>query len=251
MQFGAGNTVRNYYWTDFIDMVAKKRAHSVQFESTDILYFIWFYDGTEVYTATIWKDVVPSSVIDVYSQEENDADKEDFETNYKDDWESCACCSSRQGVLLIGDTKSGVARVGVQLASAPEDSDEFTLGITSELNPGEAIETVSDPIPEGKTLHLLFARASCRPLEDANQVRNVLMVELIYREVWEGETYDHLFGKSFLDIDCSAEFPASSQCWDGTEMVGDGVNTVFVIRRTVYGNVNAQDTVVAVRGYLA
>jgi len=136
------------------------------------------------------------------------------------------------------------------IGSIPEGSASFVLGITSEMNPGEAIETVSDPIPEGSTLHLLFARASCRPVEDEDKVRNVVMVELIYREVWEGETYDHLVGKSFLDMDCSADFPASSQCWDGTEMVGDGVNTVFVIRRTVYGNVEAQDTVVAVRGYL-
>ncbi len=132
----------------------------------------------------------------------------------------------------------------------PDGTAPFVLGVTSEMSPGQTIETVSDPIPLGEILRVVFARASCRPLHDVNGVKNVLLVELLYREVWESETYDHLFGKSYLELDCSADFPAESLCWDTTPMIGDGETTTFVIRRTVFGNVSNQDTMVAVRGYL-
>jgi len=155
-----------------------------------------------------------------------------------------------QEVLLVGDSDAGVARVAVQGASIPSSATSFVLGVSSEMSPGQTIETVSDPIPEGGVLRLLFARATCKPVEDVNHVKNTLLVELLYREVWESETYDHLFGKSYLDVECQAPFSADSKCWDGVEMVGDGVDTVFVIRRTVFGEIDDQDTMVAVRGYI-
>jgi hypothetical protein len=153
-------------------------------------------------------------------------------------------------ISLVGDSDAGIPRIAIQAAAIPEASVEFVLGVTSEMSPSQVIETVSDPIPEDKTLHLLFARASCCPSSDVNNVKNSMLVEIIYREVWEEETYDHLFGKSYLDIECSADFPASSRCWDGTPMIGDGETTVLVIRRSIFGNVEDQDTLVAVRGYI-
>jgi len=175
------------------------------------------------------------------------ADITDFEENHKDYCK--AEVGSKDDALVLGSCfMKPLLDISV-IGTPPKESIEFVLGVTGELNPSQIIETVSDPISEGSVLHLLFAHASCNPVEDANHVKNSLMVELLYREVWEGETYDHLFGKSYLQLECSANFPASSRCWDGTEMVGDGINTVFVIRRTVTGNVKAQDTMVAVRGY--
>jgi hypothetical protein len=175
------------------------------------------------------------------------ADITDFEENHKDYCK--AEVGSKDDALALGSYFMKPLLDISSIGTLPKESIEFVLGVTSELNPSQSIETVSDPIPEGCVLHLLAARASCNPVEDVNRIRNSLMVELIYREVWEGETYDHLFGKSYLLLECSVDFPASSRCWDGTEMIGDGINTVFVIRRTVTGNVEAQDTMVAVRGY--
>jgi hypothetical protein len=156
---------------------------------------------------------------------------------------------ARHETYLLGDSDIGIVRVAIQSAAIPNTSTEFILGVTGEMSPGQVIETISDPIPLNKTLHLLFARASCRPLQDANGVKNTMLVELIYREVYEGETYDHLFGKSYLDLECSADFPASSRCFDGAEIKGYDEYSVFVIRRSIFGNVDNQDTIVAVRGY--
>jgi hypothetical protein len=157
---------------------------------------------------------------------------------------------ARHETYIVGDSDAGILRVASQTSAIPSTATEFVLGVTGEMSPDQVIETVSDSIPLGKTLHLLFARASCEPLQDANNVKNMMLVELIYREVYEGETYDHLFGKSYLDIECSADFPASTRCWDGAEMIGYDANSVFVIRRSIFGNVDDQDTIVAVRGYI-
>lgn len=154
-----------------------------------------------------------------------------------------------QEVSLVGDAEGGITRVAVQAAAIPGSAVEFALGCSGELDAAQSIETVSDIIPLGYTLRILMARASCRPLADANGVKNVLMVELLWKEVWDDETYYHLFGKSYLDLECAADFPASHVCFDGAPMIGDGESTQFVIRRTIIGNCNAQDTLVAVRGY--
>jgi len=157
-------------------------------------------------------------------------------------------------VILVGDSDAGIPRVAVQPSAIPSVGVEFCLGVTSEMYPTgsppvDTSETESDIIPIGKTLHMLFARASCAPKFDSVNVPIYMLVELIWREVFEAETYDHLFGKSYLFVECQADFPSSSVCFDGTSMVGDGATTRFVIRRTVFGAVDIIDTIVAVRGY--
>jgi hypothetical protein len=154
-----------------------------------------------------------------------------------------------QEVTLVGDAEGGITRVAAQAAAIPANGVEFALGCSGELDASQSIETVSDIIPLGHTLKLLMARASCRPLIDANGVKNIMLVELLWKEIWDDETYYHLFGKSYLDLECAADFPASSVCFDGAPMIGDGETTQFVIRRTIIGNCNAQDTLVAIRGY--
>lgn len=154
-----------------------------------------------------------------------------------------------QEVSLVGDSILGIPRVAAQDAAIPLNATEFALGCTGELDAGQSIETASIVIPSGHTLRLLMARASCRPLTDANGVKNYLLVELLWKEIWDDEEYYHLFGKSYLDLECDAHFPASYVCFNGAPMIGDGETTQFVIRRTILGNCNAQDTIVAVRGY--
>jgi len=55
-----------------------------QHEEMDDQYTIWFYDGPEVHFCTVWRGEVPHGIVACgYSQEQNDADKLDFETTYK------------------------------------------------------------------------------------------------------------------------------------------------------------------------
>lgn len=75
-------TKREYRWTDW-KTIAISRGFLYQYEEENGLYTIWGYDGPEVHTCQIWTGTVPDSITPVYSQAQNDADKSDFETNYK------------------------------------------------------------------------------------------------------------------------------------------------------------------------
>jgi hypothetical protein len=74
---------RSGNWTWFKSLIAIKTL-KVQYEQDSGIYLIYGYDLPEVCTCTIWTDTVPAGVIEGgYSQATNDADKADFETNYK------------------------------------------------------------------------------------------------------------------------------------------------------------------------
>jgi len=74
---------RSGLWSWFKPLVASKTL-KVQFEESSVSYFIYGYDLPEVLNCTIWKAGVPQTVIDGgYSQATNDADKADFEANFK------------------------------------------------------------------------------------------------------------------------------------------------------------------------
>jgi len=74
---------RSGTWAWFKPLVASKTL-KVQYEQDSGIYLIYGYDLPEVCTCTIWTGAVPQSVIDGgYSQATNDADKSDFETNFK------------------------------------------------------------------------------------------------------------------------------------------------------------------------
>lgn len=56
----------------------------LQYEDDGVTYLVFGYDPPEVITCSIWKGTVPSAVVaGGYSQAQNDADKADFETNFK------------------------------------------------------------------------------------------------------------------------------------------------------------------------
>lgn len=83
VQFGAGFTVRANFWTAFKAAFLAKRF-LLQYEDDGINYTVYGYDGPEVNICTIWKGTLPDSIISGgYSQVQNDADRTDFENNYK------------------------------------------------------------------------------------------------------------------------------------------------------------------------
>lgn len=82
VQIAPPYTNRQYFWTDWKAMWTSKGGVP-QYDDDGTIYEIWFYDGPEVHVCTIWKGSVPSSILSSYTQVQNDADKSDFETNYK------------------------------------------------------------------------------------------------------------------------------------------------------------------------
>lgn len=82
INFG-GIPQRSDTWSWFKPLIASKSL-KVQFEEDDVEYIVYGYDLPEVLFCTIWKGSVPATVIAAgYSQAQNDADKTDFETNFK------------------------------------------------------------------------------------------------------------------------------------------------------------------------
>lgn len=83
VQFGSGFTVRSNFWTDFKAAFLSKKF-LLQYDDNGTVYTVYGYDGPEVNICTIWKGTLPDSIIaGGYSQVQNDADKTDFENNYK------------------------------------------------------------------------------------------------------------------------------------------------------------------------
>jgi hypothetical protein len=66
-------------WTT-VKTVASERKLSIQFEESSDTYSIFVFDGPRAFACVVYKGEVPPGD---YSQAQNDADKADFETNYK------------------------------------------------------------------------------------------------------------------------------------------------------------------------
>ena len=74
---------RSGNWAWLKPLVASKTL-KLQYEQNSGVYLIYGYDLPEVCCCTIWTGAVPPGVIEGgYSQATNDADKADFEANYK------------------------------------------------------------------------------------------------------------------------------------------------------------------------
>lgn len=68
-------------WTSFRAQCAVRGLNSVvQYDDDGLSYTIWAVEGDLCFTCQIWKGSVPSGN---YTQGQNDADKADFETNFK------------------------------------------------------------------------------------------------------------------------------------------------------------------------
>lgn len=76
-------TQRQYDWTTWKSIQASKNLVT-QYEDDGNVYTIFGYDGPEIILCTIYKGNVPTNVQDNgYSQAQNNADKADFESNFK------------------------------------------------------------------------------------------------------------------------------------------------------------------------
>jgi hypothetical protein len=77
------HTKRFAYWSTFKTQFTSKNGQ-IQYDDDGYQYNIWFYDGPEIHLTYIWKNTVPAGIISAgYSQAQNDADKTDFENNFK------------------------------------------------------------------------------------------------------------------------------------------------------------------------
>lgn len=82
MDFGSF-VQRKTSWTDWKGIQVSKKLVA-QFDDNGSIYTIYGYDGPEVVLCNIWKGTVPDGVsAGGYTQEQNDADKAEFETDFK------------------------------------------------------------------------------------------------------------------------------------------------------------------------
>ena len=84
LQFSPSLTRFDGFWTAFKAQVAVRGLNSVvQYDDDGGSYTIFATEGGLCFTCQIYKASVPNSLIGAYSQVQNDADKTDFETNFK------------------------------------------------------------------------------------------------------------------------------------------------------------------------
>jgi len=139
------------------------------------------------------------------------------------------------------------------------EKEEFCLSVQSEMTPDRDIfDTVSMPIPHGKTLHLKSLDVSCSPsafffCQSEKHPgwfgnRNILRVDLLWREGTGDTVFDHPVDSPVWTENAESHLYELSRCLDGEEMKSDGTGRL-VIRRTVAGVIGAQCTAVVARGH--
>lgn len=75
-------TQRACTWDEWKDFQSSK-AFVWQSKTECDVYWIWGYDGPEVFTTQIWRGAVPPMILsESFTQDQNDANKTDWETNY-------------------------------------------------------------------------------------------------------------------------------------------------------------------------
>lgn len=77
VNFGSGFNIRERKWTEFREEISI-RGGSLQYDTLDDAYQIYFTDDSEIFNCIIYTGLVPSSITQFYSQEQNDADKNEF-----------------------------------------------------------------------------------------------------------------------------------------------------------------------------
>lgn len=82
VSIASDKTQRFFRWTEWKSMYLIKGL-PLQWEDDGVIYTIWTYDSQEVLLCQIYKAEVSESATSVYSQEQNDLDKTDFESNFK------------------------------------------------------------------------------------------------------------------------------------------------------------------------
>lgn len=119
-------TQREYKWTAW--KVAKANKYLItQFDEDDSRYLVYGYDGPEAHLCFIYKGTVPAEVLQSgYTQEQNDADKADFEGNHKTSSNAMIEVTDSQGRKITKPAATSILSGAYQLHAV-----EFT---TSKLN---------------------------------------------------------------------------------------------------------------------
>jgi len=83
--FGSGTTVTSYFWTELKPcLFTKNLLGLMQYVEDASTYSVFAFDTSALaLVCTIWRGAVPDAVLATYSQAQNDADRADFEANYK------------------------------------------------------------------------------------------------------------------------------------------------------------------------
>lgn len=124
VSIAAQYTQRNYTWTAWKAVYAVKGS-LFQYEDDGAIYSIWSYDGPEVHVCQIYKGELPYSIVGSYSQEQNDADKADFEANYKAQGNQPLYQSDTDGAQIV---RMKAAKKGWSFWACPIEVTTSTIG---------------------------------------------------------------------------------------------------------------------------
>ena len=83
ISYGSGFIALSKRWADFKGILTSKHL-VLQYEEDDNAYYIFATDLSIIYETTLFKGELLETLQEEYSQAQNDADRLDFENNYKD-----------------------------------------------------------------------------------------------------------------------------------------------------------------------
>lgn len=118
--FGSSFIVIARTWTQLKDVLNSKML-ALQYDDSDSsIYELFALDGPIAYVATIFRGTVPEGVQTTYSQAQNDADKADFEANYKSN-------ANKPLDVTLPLSGSGASLVGFYGAYLPTNSTALAI----------------------------------------------------------------------------------------------------------------------------
>jgi hypothetical protein len=120
----AHNIVRPRQWTTLKPLITVKAL--LQWDENTDSYKIFWLDGRMVFETTIWKEVVPNGVSEGgYSQSQNDSDKTDFETNYKNYANGKTSRADDGGRTVVAQASGAALSTGIQIGAISASSSTF------------------------------------------------------------------------------------------------------------------------------
>lgn len=148
-------TQRLYRWTAWKAVYAIKGL-PFQYDDENDIYTIWTYDENEVHICQIWRGLIPESLESTYSQVTNDADKTDFETNYKSNGNLSLGQIDTDGAQIV---RIKAAKRGWSFWAVPVEITTSTLGgsLFSEMSDGTPIPWVNCKIYNASDVEITTA----------------------------------------------------------------------------------------------
>lgn len=148
ISFGGAIGTASLRWTA-LKARCQQKSLRVQYDDDGVVYTVFAIEEGIVYTTTIWKGTVPDSIAVSYSQQQNDADKTEFETSFRDE----ANATQPQRVEITAVT------VRAPAASAFADIIKTkALEVTTQTE--TAVSEVQYTVTAGKTFYLTYYGAS-------------------------------------------------------------------------------------------